>query len=122
MAGSPRVQLSLKGRLLSEVAFVGPQLRIGRMRENDVVVNNLAVSRFHATLRRESEGFVLEDLGSENGTLLNGERMAGSVPVTSADVIQLGKYELRIVMQPEHAASFYRALPPSTRLLILPRS
>ena len=43
MAGTPRVQLSLKGRLLSEVAFVGTQLRIGRMRENDVVVNNLAV-------------------------------------------------------------------------------
>jgi pSer/pThr/pTyr-binding forkhead associated (FHA) protein len=100
MAVSPRVQLSLKGRLLSEVAFVGPQLRIGRMRENDVVVNNLAVSRFHATLRREGDGFVLEDLGSENGTQLNGERIRGTVPISPSDVIQLGKYELRLVMQP----------------------
>jgi pSer/pThr/pTyr-binding forkhead associated (FHA) protein len=99
MAVTPRVQLSLKGRLLSEVAFAGPQLRIGRMRENDVVVNNLAVSRFHATLRREGDGFVLDDLGSENGTQLNGERISGSVPVKATDVIQLGKYELRIVMQ-----------------------
>lgn len=100
MAASPRVQLSLKGRLLSEVAFVGSQLRIGRMRENDVVVNNLAVSRFHATLRREGDGFVLEDLGSENGTQLNGERVSGSVPMTPDDVVQLGKYELRVVTQP----------------------
>jgi pSer/pThr/pTyr-binding forkhead associated (FHA) protein len=100
MAGSPRVQLSLKGRLLSEVAFAGPQLRVGRMRENDVVVNNLAVSRFHAVLRREGEGFVLEDLGSENGTQLNGERITGSVPLTAKDVIQLGKYELRLALQP----------------------
>ncbi|MFI5318385.1 MAG: FHA domain-containing protein [Myxococcota bacterium] len=99
MAGSPRVQLSLKGRLLSEVAFVGPQLRIGRMRENDVVVNNLAVSRFHATLRREGDGFELEDLGSENGTQLNGERIQGVVPMAVNDVVQLGKYELRIVVQ-----------------------
>ena len=99
MAGSPRVQLSLKGRLLSEVAFAGPQLRIGRMRENDVVVNNVAVSRFHAVLRREGDGFVLEDLGGENGTLLNGGRVQGSAPITASDVVQLGKYELRIVMQ-----------------------
>jgi pSer/pThr/pTyr-binding forkhead associated (FHA) protein len=100
MAGSPRVQLSLKGRLLSEVSFAGPQLRIGRMRENDVVVNNLAVSRFHAVLRRDGDGFVLEDLGSENGTLLNGARVAGSAPITATDVISLGKYELRLVLQP----------------------
>lgn len=100
MAGSPRVQLSLKGRLLSEVAFVGPQLRIGRMRENDVVVNNLAVSRFHAVLRREGEGYVLEDLGSENGTQLNGGRISGIVPLAPGDVIQLGKYELRLELGP----------------------
>jgi pSer/pThr/pTyr-binding forkhead associated (FHA) protein len=100
MAGSPRVQLSLKGRLLSEVAFNGPQLRIGRMRENDVVVNNLAVSRFHATLRREGDGYVLEDLGSENGTQVNGKRISGSVPIAPGDVIQLGKYELRIDAKP----------------------
>ena len=96
MAGSPRVQLSLKGRLLSEVPFAGAQLRIGRMRENDVVVNNLAVSRFHAVLKREGEGYLLEDLGSENGTLLNGERVTGAVAMKPDDVVQLGKYELRI--------------------------
>ena len=99
MAGSPRVQLSLKGRMLSEVAFAGPQLRIGRMRENDVVVNNLAVSRFHAVLKRAEDGYVLEDLGSENGTQVNGVRISGSVPIAAGDVIQLGKYELRLVLQ-----------------------
>ncbi len=100
MPGPPRVQLSLKGRLLSEVAFAQPLLRIGRMRENDIVVNNLAVSRFHATLRQAGDGFVLEDLGGENGTQLNGERICGSVSLTPDDVVQLGKYELRIVLQP----------------------
>ncbi|MBM4385801.1 MAG: FHA domain-containing protein [Deltaproteobacteria bacterium] len=111
MAGSPRVQLSLKGRLLSEVPFAGAQLRIGRMRENDVVVNNLAVSRFHAVLKRDGEGYVLEDLGSENGTLLNGERVSGTAPMTPSDVIQLGKYELRIVS----GAGLAIAGPPQKR-------
>jgi pSer/pThr/pTyr-binding forkhead associated (FHA) protein len=111
MPASPRVQLSLKGRLLSEVAFVGPQLRIGRMRENDVVVNNLAVSRFHAVLRREGEGFALEDLGSENGTQVNGTRIQGSVPVKPGDVIQLGKYELRLTLE----GSGKLAAPPKAK-------
>ncbi len=99
MAGAPRVQLSLKGRLLSEVPFTGDALRVGRMRENDVVVNNLAVSRFHATIHRQGDGYVLEDLGSENDTQLNGARITGKVPVQAGDVIRLGKYELRIVTQ-----------------------
>lgn len=99
MPGPPRVQLSLKGRLLSEVPFADAALRIGRMRENDIVVNNLAVSRFHATLRREGESYVLEDLGSENGTQVNGARISGSVSIGPSDIIQLGKYELRIVTQ-----------------------
>jgi pSer/pThr/pTyr-binding forkhead associated (FHA) protein len=97
MAGAPRVQLSLKGRVLSEVPFSGELLRIGRMKENDVVVNNLAVSRFHATLKRMGDGFQIEDLGSENGTLLNGQRVKGSAAVGEGDVIQLGKYELRLL-------------------------
>jgi pSer/pThr/pTyr-binding forkhead associated (FHA) protein len=111
MAGSPRVQLSLKGRLLSEVPFVGDRLRIGRMRENDVVVNNLAVSRFHAVLKREGDGYALEDLGSENGTQVNGERVSGTAPVAANDVIQLGKYELRIVS----GAGLAIAGPPAKR-------
>jgi pSer/pThr/pTyr-binding forkhead associated (FHA) protein len=64
MSEAPRVQLYLQDRLLAEVPFEGDALRIGRMKENDLVVNNLAVSRFHAVVRRNGPALEIEDLGS----------------------------------------------------------
>ena len=93
----PKVQLLLKDRLIKEVLFEDAVLRIGRMKENDLVVNNLAVSRFHAVLHREDDGaFRIEDLGSENGTLVNGVAVDGSADVRSGDEITIGKHTLRI--------------------------
>lgn len=93
---APGVRLLLKGQLVAEVPFRGPVLRIGRMKENEVVVNNLSVSRFHATLTREGDGFVLRDLGSENGCWVNGRRVS-EAQVGPGDAIQIGKHELEIV-------------------------
>jgi pSer/pThr/pTyr-binding forkhead associated (FHA) protein len=93
---APRVRVLLKGRQVDEVPFRNDVLRIGRMRENDVAIQNLAVSRYHATLTREGDAFVLEDSGSENGCYVNGERTARAV-VRPSDRIQIGKHELAIV-------------------------
>ena len=52
------------------------QLRIGRAADNDVVVSDLSVSRYHAELRRTSRGgYEIVDLDSHNGTYLNGQRI-----------------------------------------------
>ena len=93
---APSVRLLLKGQLVAEVPFRGPMLRIGRMKENEVVINNLSVSRFHATLSREDGRFVLRDLGSENGCWVNGHRV-NEAPVGPADSIQIGKHHLELV-------------------------
>lgn len=93
---APSVRLLLKGQLLDEVPFRGPMLRIGRMKENEVVVNNLSVSRFHATLSLEGGEFVLRDLGSENGCWVNGHRV-NEARVGPADAIQIGKHQLELV-------------------------
>ena len=93
MATVPKVQLLLKDRLILEIPFTGDALRIGRMKENDLVVNNLAVSRFHAVLHRTSEGgFEIEDLGSENGTEVNGTAVAGRVAFEAGDRLTIGKH------------------------------
>ena len=92
---SPCVRLILKGQTLAEIPFDGETLRIGRMKENDVVIHNLSVSRFHATLTREGDTFVIQDSGSENGIYVNGERQARAV-VGPEDRIQIGKHELQI--------------------------
>lgn len=90
------VDVVFRGRVLDTVPLRAPVLRIGRMPENDVVLDNLGVSRFHARLRVEEDGVLLEDAGSENGCLVNGERLAGPHRVAAGDVIAIGKHELRL--------------------------
>jgi ABC transport system ATP-binding/permease protein len=66
------------------------RLRIGRAGDNDVVVSDLSVSRYHAELRRTSRGgFEIVDLDSHNGTYLNGQRVT-IAPVTETDLIGVG--------------------------------
>jgi ABC transport system ATP-binding/permease protein len=65
-------------------------LRIGRATDNEIVVSDLSVSRYHAELRRDSRGgYEIADLSSHNGTYVNGQRVT-SGPVTEADIISIG--------------------------------
>ncbi|MGH3394104.1 MAG: ATP-binding cassette domain-containing protein, partial [Streptosporangiaceae bacterium] len=72
-------------------------LRIGRAADNDVVVSDLSVSRYHAQLRRTARGsFEVVDLESHNGTFLNGQRITAA-PVTEDDLIGVGPATFRLV-------------------------
>ncbi|HEX3493118.1 MAG TPA: FHA domain-containing protein [Streptosporangiaceae bacterium] len=71
-------------------------LRIGRAGDNDVVVSDLSVSRYHAELRRTARGFQVVDLESHNGTFLNGQRVSAA-PVTEDDLIGVGPATFRLV-------------------------
>jgi pSer/pThr/pTyr-binding forkhead associated (FHA) protein len=66
------------------------------MPENDLVIDNHAVSRFHARLHLEERRVFLEDAGSENGCLVNDERVVGRREIAPGDRIQIGKHELRV--------------------------
>jgi ABC transport system ATP-binding/permease protein len=66
-------------------------LRIGRANDNEIVVSDLSVSRYHAELRRDSRGgYEIVDLSSHNGTYVNGQRITTSAQVTEADIISIG--------------------------------
>ncbi|MBI5956234.1 MAG: DUF3662 and FHA domain-containing protein [Chloroflexi bacterium] len=66
---------------------------LGRSLDNDVVLEDSRVSRHHARVRREGKGFVLEDLGSANGTWVNGKAVTRG-RVADGDVLSLGGLEL----------------------------
>ena len=69
---------------------------LGRSREADLVLRDESVSRRHAQIVRTSDGFMLADLGSTNGTWLGGRRV-GEVEVAPGDVIELGDHPLRLL-------------------------
>ncbi len=74
------------------------KVTIGRGDDSDVNLNNVAVSRQHATLELRNGIHYLTDLESVNGTQVNGLRLKGSIPVTETDRIEIGKF--RFVMEP----------------------
>ena len=70
---------------------VGPTgVTIGRSRQCDVVLNDPNVSRKHAEIRPRGGAWVLADLGSTNGSILNGRRIEGPEVVNAGDEIEIG--------------------------------
>jgi predicted component of type VI protein secretion system len=69
----------------------GDQLTIGRDSTNPVAINDAEISRKHARLTFQGGKYVLEDLGSTNGTFVNGQRLAGPVVLKAGDVVSLGE-------------------------------
>ncbi len=72
---------------LSEKLQVAGKLRIGRKADNDIVLADPTISRYHAELSFENGQYWLTDLESINGTYLNGDRVKGRVKITSEDTI-----------------------------------
>jgi ABC-type multidrug transport system ATPase subunit len=76
---------------------IGQRARIGRDTENDIVVDDLLVSRFHAELRARSDGLhELVDLNSRNGTFVNGRAVDRAI-VEELDIVSVGHHTFRLV-------------------------
>ena len=76
-------------------------LVIGRGRSAHMVLAEPTISRAHAAIGHDDRGFFMQDLGSTNGTRVNGEREA-RVPLTDGDELQLGKLRLRVTLPGEN--------------------
>ncbi|MFG2884517.1 FHA domain-containing protein [Streptomyces sp. NPDC048297] len=74
----------------------GYPLRIGRDPANGLRLNHDTVSRVHAELRRQGGMWVLRDLGSTNGTTVNGRRVVGAVVVSEGDMVGFGQMAFRL--------------------------
>lgn len=74
-------------------AFIleGDQLNIGRDLTNEITINDAEVSRRDARLTFQGGKYVLEDLGSTNGTFVNGQRLAGPRVLKAGEVVSFGE-------------------------------
>jgi hypothetical protein len=72
-----------------DVALLGGRMTIGRLADCEIHLDDANASRLHAALVKEGERWVVEDLGSTNGTLLNGRRVERA-PLSEGDVITIG--------------------------------
>src|SRR5712691_10474459 len=77
-----------------ERRYVQSELRIGRGEQNDLRLNDGSVSRDHAFLRRVDGRYLLSDVGSQNGTFVNGRRVYAPSALQSGDRIRAGTTEL----------------------------
>ena len=89
------VTVSLKGRVVRRVVLEKAVTTIGRIAQNDIVIDNLGVSREHCALVLTEDGVQLEDRGSLNGVTVNDE-LVRRKDLAEGDVIVIGKHEVRV--------------------------
>ena len=93
-----KLTLSLDGSVIKDVELDKERMTIGRKPHNDIQIDNLAVSGEHALIVTILNDSFLEDLGSTNGTLVNGNPIKKHI-LQNNDVIEIGKYKMKYVAE-----------------------
>jgi pSer/pThr/pTyr-binding forkhead associated (FHA) protein len=101
----PKLILSMDGLVLKEVELTKERTTIGRRPHNDIVIDNLAVSGEHAVLITILNDSFIEDLGSTNGTTVNGQPIKKHF-LQGNDTVELGKYKLKFVVDPKPGSDY----------------
>lgn len=106
-------EISLNNKTLRRISLAeGQDLTIGRSAEADIMIDNTAISRRHLRLAMNGGLYLVTDLGSTNGTLVNGSRINGTVAVTENDRISFAKFTLCLTdKNDEDSFSFSSAMP-----------
>ncbi len=91
-----KLVLSMNGAVQGEFELDQERLTIGRKPENDIQIDNLAVSGKHSMIITILDDSFLEDLGSTNGTYVNG-KLVKKHALKDGDVIAIGKHELKYI-------------------------
>ena len=86
--------LSFNGEMVQEYPITKAHMSIGRRPDNDIAIDNLAVSGNHAMIVRRGKDLLVEDGGSSNGTLVNGKAIEKQA-LHDGDVIEIGRFHLK---------------------------
>ena len=90
-----KLDLMFKEKVLKQIETDKSEITIGRGNNNDIIIDNLAVSKEHAAIVKLGDGYGLVDLDSTNGTLLN-EKDIKKASLAPQDKITVGKHTLHI--------------------------
>src|SRR5215510_4066185 len=90
-----KLSLMFENKLVKEVPVGGRPIGIGRSPDNDLPVDNLAVSNYHARVYFEAGRLVVEDLASLNGTFVNDLRVERAT-LHDGDSIWVGKHHIKV--------------------------
>ena len=91
----PKLSLMFGDRLVKEVPVGSRPITIGRAPDNDLPVDNLAVSNYHAKVYYEAGRMVIEDLDSLNGTFVNDLRIERAT-LHDGDNVHIGKHKIKV--------------------------
>lgn len=91
-----KIILKFKDAVLKEIPVEKELITIGRKPDNDIEIDNLAVSGHHARIFKAGDWFLIEDLDSLNGTFVNGKMIRES-PLKNGDEVLIGKHILKFV-------------------------
>ncbi|HTU32532.1 MAG TPA: FHA domain-containing protein [Candidatus Acidoferrum sp.] len=107
-----KLVLKFENAVLQEVAVGEKEVSIGRSPDNAVVIDNPAVSHYHARVFNEEGRLMLEDFGSLNGTFVNGQRVK-MVGLKPGDSVMIGKHT--IVVTDSREVRAHIAFPSSSK-------
>jgi pSer/pThr/pTyr-binding forkhead associated (FHA) protein len=90
------VVVELTGKEILRVPLKGPSMTIGRDPQCDLHLDNRALSRRHAQIEKRGAAIWVRDLNSQNGTFVNGERIGNPMALNAGDLVEVGRYQVRI--------------------------
>jgi pSer/pThr/pTyr-binding forkhead associated (FHA) protein len=98
-----KVLLKFKEAVIREIPLDQDVITIGRKADNDIVIDNQAVSGYHARIKKEGNNLFVEDTNSLNGTYVNGQKVSKG-ELHNGDVVLIGVHTLDVILEKERDA------------------
>lgn len=99
-----KILLKYKEAVIKEIVLDKDNTTIGRKPDNDIAIDNQAVSGHHAFIKKEDDKILIEDLSSLNGTFLNGQKIS-KAEIFNNDIILIGVHTLDVISDKNRDAS-----------------
>ncbi|MGD1153532.1 MAG: FHA domain-containing protein [Syntrophales bacterium] len=93
-----KVLLKFKEAAIREIPLDQDVITIGRKADNDIVIDNQAVSGYHARIKKEGNSLFIEDANSLNGTYVNGQKVSKG-ELHNGDVVLIGVHTLDVILE-----------------------